>query len=174
VTGASGPIGATGATGATGPTGTTGQAGSTVFGTASLTVTAFTFADVPGLNTTVTVPSTPGGSFVYISTDGGVGPALTCTVASCSVIVDVTLVVDGATLPHAGFQRISCFDNAAVWQAPTAFWSMSQVLTLAPGAHTIRVQARLAGSFNAPGGALVSSGDGTIIQGELSALVINK
>jgi len=145
-----------------------------VFGTGSLTVTGFTFADVPGLSTTITVPVTPNGTFVYISTDGGVGPALTCTVASCSVLVDISLMVDGVPMPHAGFQRISCFDNAAVWQGPTAFWSMSQVVTLAPGVHTIKVQARLAGSFNAPGGALVSAGDGTIIQGELSALVINK
>jgi len=145
-----------------------------VFGTGSLTVTAFTFADVPGLNTVITVPATANGSFVYISTDGGVGPAFTCTVASCSVIVDVVLMVDGAPPAHAGLQRISCFDNAAIWQLPTAFWSMSQVINLAPGPHTIKVQARLAGSLNASGGAIVSAGDGTIIQGELTTLVLDK
>jgi hypothetical protein len=163
-----------GAAGPTGASGTTGQGGVTAFGTGSVTVTGFAFADVPGLTTTFTVPATANGTVVYISTDGGVGPALTCTVASCSVLVDINIVVDGASVPHGGFQRLSCFDNAAVWQGPTAFWSMSQMLALAPGVHTVKVQARLAGSFNAPGGALVSSGDGTIIQGELSTLVINK
>jgi hypothetical protein len=139
-----------------------------------VTITAFTYADVPGLNTTITVPASPGGSFVYIETDGGVIPAITCTVPACSVIVDIQLIVDGAALAHGGFQRISCFNNAANWQAPSAFWSMGQVVNLSPGTHTIKVQTRLAGSNNAPGGALVSAGDGTIIQGGLNALVLNK
>jgi hypothetical protein len=169
-----GPIGPQGPIGPTGVTGTTGQTGTYVWGTAPLTVTAFVYADVPGLNTTITVPASPGGSFVYIETDGGIIPALTCTVTSCSVIVDVQLIVDGAPLTHGGLQRISCFNNAANWQGPTGFWGMGQVVTLAPGPHTIKVQARLAGSFQAPGGALVSAGDNTIIQGGLSALVLNR
>jgi hypothetical protein len=139
-----------------------------------LTTTGFTFADVPGLTATFTVPSAPAGSFVYIETDGGVAPALTCTVTSCSVIVDVRILVDGAQPAHGGFQRLSCFNNDANWQAPTAFWGIGQVLSLSPGVHTVKVQARLAGSFNAPGGALVSAGDGTTIQGSLNALVLNR
>jgi hypothetical protein len=51
---------------------------------------------------------------------------------------------------------------------------MHQALNLAAGSHTFKVQARLAGSFNAPGGALVSAGDSTAIQGELTLLVLNK
>lgn len=159
--------------GATGATGTTGQSGTMVWGTSSLTVTNLTFADIPGLTATFTVPNSPAGSFVYISTDGGTIPAFNCAVADCSVIVDVQVVVDGAAAPvHGGFQRISAMNSG--WQNPTEFWGISQVLTLAPGAHTVKVQARLAGQRNTAGGALVSAGDASTIQGELNVLVLNR
>jgi hypothetical protein len=172
--GATGPQGPIGPTGATGPTGTTGQTGATVFGTGEFNITSFTFANVPGLTTMITVPVTANGSFVYIESDGGVAFATMCTNARCSIIADVQLLVDGAPLPHGGFQRISCLDNTAIWVDVSTYWSMAQVVSLAPGTHTITVQARLNNSLFQPLGGVVSGGDGDVLQGELTALVLNQ
>ena len=150
--------------------GPTGQDAISAYGTGSLTTTTFTFADVPGLTTTVNVPAN---SVLYISTDGGISPALTATSASTSVIVDVALFIDG-TVSRGGFTRVSVLDNGGVWQQPTGSWSLALTAPLTPGNHTIKVQARLAGSLNAPGGAIVSSGDSTILQGSLNVLTIAK
>jgi hypothetical protein len=124
--------------------GPTGQDATSVYGTASLTVTTFTLVDIPGLTTTVTVPAN---SVLYISTDGGVTLANTATVASASAQVDIALLIDGSVVPRGGFHRLSVFDNTAVWQDPIENWSMAVTAPLAPGNHTIKVQARLAGSF---------------------------
>ena len=175
--GAQGVQGSQGVAGQTGPAGlagTTGQSALTVFGTSSLSASAFVFADVPGLTQIITVPATVNGSIVYISTDGGVTPGSGCQLSSCSVVVDVSLKVDGLPLPHGAFQRVSVFDNAAVWPGPTGSWGIAQAVPLGPGSHTISVIARLAGQFNGGGLGLVSGGDGTITQGELSVLILNK
>jgi hypothetical protein len=169
--GATGPTGATGVTGATGAPGggPTGQDAVTAYGTGSLTTTSFTFASVPGLSATVNVPAN---SVMYLSTNGGITFAQAASSASASVIVDVVLEVDGSVLPHGAFQRVSVLDNAAEWTSPTGNWSMAQTVTLSPGTHTISVLARLSGSLDAPGGALVSGGDNTVLQGALNVLTI--
>jgi hypothetical protein len=122
----------------------------------------------------ITVPVTPNGSFVYIHTDGGVGFFTVCTSNRCSVVVDVQLIVDGAPLPHGGFQRIMALDNATIWADVFAYWSMNQVAILAPGSHTITVQARLNNANFQPLGGVVSGADGDVKQGELTALVLNQ
>jgi hypothetical protein len=144
-----------------------------VFGTAGLVLTTTTFTGVPGLTTTVKVPVTANGSVVYIETDGGVGVPNACGNSACLVIVDVEIVVDGAPLPHGGYQRIVTQANDAVFAAPTAYWSMAQAVSLAAGTHSITVEASLVGTFAEPG-ALVSGGDASVLQGELTALVVNK
>ena len=157
---------------ATAPDGTgggpTGQNAVTAYGTGAL-ATTFTLADVPGLSTTVNVPAN---SVLYISTEGGARGNDGHRSERQRGCGHCAPLVDGNIVPRGGFRRVYALDNAAVWQDPVESWSLALTAPLAPGNHTIRVQARLAGSFNSPGGAIVSAGDGTLLQGTLNVVTI--
>ena len=163
-TGATGPTGPTGATGpegpsgATGPAGTTGQSAQTAFGTGSLWVST-DFARVPGLSLTVTVPAD---AVVYVSTDGGVA----FSGANGSATADVAVFVNGVRT-QGGMRRVS----VAAGTTDVSTWSVSVSVPLAAGTHTVDVRSRFGSGV---GSVFVSAADGTVLQGELTVLVLKK
>jgi hypothetical protein len=169
VTGATGPTGYTGPTGATGNNGTAGQNGISVFGTSQLSITSSTsgFTLIPGLSTSVTVPSN---SFVYITTDGGFYTNSTSTTGYSSV--DFAIVIDGNLLSNGGYARITA-DNpngTSTVSVHGTRWAMSLIQQLSAGTHTVEVYA----VYNA-GSSCVVSGDNTQVnQGELSVVILKQ
>jgi collagen triple helix repeat protein len=169
-TGAPGTTAATGATGATGPAGTTGQNATAVYGTAGLLVTSATFTVLPGLTQTIIVPAN---SVLYISTDGG---AVTQSQAATAVsVVDVALFVDGSLTANAAYRRLVIANSSGgpsgtVGQIVN--WSFSDTLALAPGTHTIHVAAALAANGTSNSNAIVSGDNTTVLQGQLSIVVV--
>ncbi len=91
-----GPIGPTGPQGAQGPAGTTGQTSQTAFQVQSLVVSTSSFATVPGLSLTVSVPAN---SNVIVAADGGV--VVDSSLATAFSVADVTLAVDGGATEGA-------------------------------------------------------------------------
>jgi hypothetical protein len=160
-------IGPPGAAGTPGAPGTTGQLGSGVFGTAALTVTPTTvLTGIPGLSTTVNVPAA---SVVMIATDGGV--ATTATVATGFSTVDVVILVDGALPPvGGGYKRIIAANTTGITGVFLP-WSMSVVVSLAAGNHTISVGAL---GTNSGSNATVSGDVNSVNQGSLSVLVLKQ
>jgi hypothetical protein len=172
-TGPTGPTGSTGPSGATGPTGspgTTGQSSTTAFGTAALTVTntmsAFTL--IPGLTQTINVPSN---SAVLVTADGGI--STTSATSSGYSVVNVAIYIDGVVSPNGGYRRISAANTAGVLNMIESF-SLTQALTLTPGAHTIDVRAATGSTAAANSPAVVSGDSTSVIQGELTLTLIKK
>lgn len=164
-TGAQGPQGPQGAVGATGLAGTTGQAGSVLFGSASLTVDTTTGNTViPGLTTTITVPST---CVVYVSSTGGL--TTTATTATGYSTVDVFLAVDGAIVANGGYQRVIAANTTGV-NGMISAWSLCQVITLTAGSHTFSVRA--AGVAGAGSSATVSGNNTSPNQGTLNVVIL--
>ena len=149
-----------------GATGSTGQNGTTVYGTAALSVTSATaFTLVPGLTQTFSVPSN---SVVYVSTDGGV--ATTSAAATGFSVVDVSIFVDGVVLANAGSRRIFVTNNGGVVNV-VANWSMSLSLPLTAGSHTILVACQGDGVGS---NAVVSGDSSSLLQGQLTVLILRK
>jgi len=171
-TGPAGPPGATGPagpTGATGPSGTTGQSASVAFGSSGLTITPATTTQtlIPGLTQTVTVPS---GASVYVSSVGSLQTA--SATANALSAVDVFLVIDGNIVANGGYQRVVAMNTASGLSLP-ASWSLSQVLALSAGSHTIAVRAvgvSLAGAVDAT----VSGNNTSPNQGTLNVVIIRQ
>lgn len=177
--GPAGPAGATGATGPAGPTGpqgpagpgggTAGQVGTSVFSTAAITTTPTdaAFAFIPGMTAVVTVPTN---AIALISTDGGI--STTGTTAAAFSIVDIAVTIDG-TFPVDGlYRRHNVANTTGIASTNRQNWSMSMVMPLTAGSHTIGVAA--AGT-NAPTGgvnASVGGASGTVNQGTLSVVII--
>ncbi len=166
IQGVQGPAGPAGPAGPTGPAGTTGQAGSAVYGTGSLTVTPATANTlIPGLTTTVTVPSN---AVVLLLTDRG----LTTTSASTTglSVVGVALYVDGAIVPSGGYQRV-VEANTGGYTSMTSSWSLSYVVTVSAGSHTLSVRATGVGASGASNANV--SGDATSAnQGSLRVVLL--
>ena len=146
---------------------TLGQFGTMITGTTALSVTnaTTTLTLIPGLSTTITVPTQ---TMVYIQTNGGVNT--TATTSTGGSALDVAILVDGAVLAAGGYQRIYADNptgNATVtnW---VANWNTSVILTLSAGSHTVQVSAvYVAGST-----ATVSGGAGAIKQGTLTVMIL--
>lgn len=158
-------IGPAGPAGAVGPAGTTGQVGASAFSTAALTVvgTTTTFAVIPGMTATITVPAT---SVVMMSTDGGIATTSTATTGFSSV--DIALAVDGVLLANGGYHRVIAANTTGL-TAMLAPWSMSALATLPAGAHTISVMA----AGTAQGADATVAGNNTSVnQGTLSVVVL--
>ena len=146
---------------------TLGQFGTMITGTTALSVTSTTTALtlIPGLTTTITVPTQ---TMVYIQTNGGVNT--TATTSTGGSALDVAILVDGAVLAAGGYQRIYA-DNPTANATVTnwvANWNTSVILTLSAGSHTVQVSAvYVAGST-----ATVSGGAGAIKQGTLTIMIL--
>ena len=146
---------------------TLGQFGTMITGSTSLLVTNTTTALtlIPGLTTTITVPTQ---TMVCIQTNGGVNTVSTSI--SGGSAIDVALVVDGLVLPNGGYQRMYADNptgNATVanW---VANWNMSVILTLSAGTHTVEVNTATVQGQNAT----VSGGFGAVNQGTLTIMIL--
>jgi hypothetical protein len=146
---------------------TLGQFGTMITGSTSLLVTNTTtlLTLIPGLTTTITVPTQ---TMVCIQTNGGVNTVGTTTTSGSAI--DVALVVDGIILPNGGYQRMYADNptgNATVgnW---VANWNMSVIITLSAGIHTVEVDTATVQGQNAT----VSGGFGAINQGTLTIMIL--
>lgn len=165
-TGPAGPTGPTGVAGPTGAAGTTGQSITEVYGTGQVSVGAATTSAVliPGLTTTVTVPSN---AVVRVHTDGGMqSTGATSTTYS---VVDVILYVDGVATTTGGQRRIAIANTTSLAQL-IGNWSFDHTYTLSPGSHTFEVKA--VGGVAGSSSANVSSGTAGQLRGVLSVEII--
>jgi hypothetical protein len=162
-----GAPGPTGPAGPAGPAGTAGQNGESVYGEATLHVSPTqSLTDIPGLSLTISVPAN---SFAYISTGGGV--QVDSTAASGWSDTGIFLLVDGAQINEGnggGDQLVEALNNDAAAGAVTN-WSLSSVVTLSAGLHTIDVAA---GGEGGNSDAYVSESSGYFNQGALSVLIL--
>ena len=143
------------------------QTGNSVFGTGTLTLTPTTgLTLVPGLTMTVTTTS---GEFVYVSTDGGV--QTTSNSATGFSDDGVAIAVDGIPPANGSFEALNTLNNGGVVQV-TSRWSLSEVISLGPGTHTIAVGAE--GLDDGGSAAVVSGGTNNTQQGTLTVLVLDK
>jgi hypothetical protein len=129
-------VGCTGAEGPAGPSG--GGILTTATGTASLILdeTVFGYAPLPGVTATVT--ALPGKTNeVLIETDGGIQVNSGFAAAAC--FTDVAVFVDGAQIGPG--RRIGVTNTADVL-FNVGSYGFSVSTTLAPGTHTITVQAK--------------------------------
>jgi hypothetical protein len=123
------------------------------------------FLEVPGLTQTITTTSD---ELVYLSTDGGM--ATTSGVSTGSSTAVAAIAVDGSLLANSGEQQLMMVNNASLVGAE-AYWSMSAVLPLGAGTHTIAVFAEGRGT----GSNIDVSGDTTnLLQAELTVLVLKR
>ncbi|MEO7998208.1 MAG: hypothetical protein ABI852_12225, partial [Gemmatimonadaceae bacterium] len=132
----------TGADGAIGPAGPSGSGSSPVFitalGSAPLIATdeVLTYALIPGLSSTVTVPAGRADK-LFIETDGGIQLNSDETDAVC--FIDVAIFVDGTQL-GAG-RRIPVFNNETVLYSVSTY-GFSAETSLNAGTHTVAVMAK--------------------------------
>lgn len=165
-TGPAGATGATGADGATGPAGTTGQSVVSSFGTGSVTLTpAAPFTLLPGMSATVTVPAN---AMVFVTATSGV-QTISNAVAGFSA-VDVALVVDGAFLSDAGFERVMVLNNGGIG-GTIRYFTLAQAVPLTPGTHTLEVQAS---GLGAGSNTLVGGGTSSVLQGALTVMILKQ
>jgi Collagen triple helix repeat (20 copies) len=132
-----------------------GQAASTVFSSGSLSSPA-AFTLVPNLSQTIVVPA---GRVAIISTDGGLQSS------GGAATADVVVFVDGVQQTPSRRMFIGSVD-------PNDYgsWSMSAVLTLAPGVpHTIQVRAS---QISGAGTIAIGGGPGSPLQGQLSIVLL--
>ena len=116
------------------------------------------FVALPGLMMSVNVPAS---GVLYVATDGGVAMS-----GLGSAQAEVAIFVDGLRVA-GGMRRVA----VAAASVDTTTWSLSLSLPLTPGMHTVEVRARHAAGT---GSLLVSGGTGNLLQGELTALILNR
>jgi len=167
--GAQGDTGAQGATGLQGVPGTTGQVVTRLTSTAAVTRTAALWRPVvvPGLSTTVNVPSST--SMLYVSTDGGL--AINGSVPGDYVAVDVRLLLDGVAVATREYDiELGRF-------AYRTSWSFAVALATTPGQHTVAVDASLMAASGLNGVtpyATIADVPTGVNHGTLDVLVLNR
>ena len=120
------------------------------------------FHGLQDLSTTVNVPAN---SEVFISTDGGIGT--TSNSSTGFSIVDVIIGVDDQV---AQFRRVIAANTTGLTNM-IAYWSFAVSRTLTAGQHTIEVAAK-SGGFSSD--ATVSGDGSSVLQGQLTVMIINK
>jgi hypothetical protein len=114
---------------------------------------------IPGMIVTVDVPSN---AVVFVSADAGV--ALNVPTSShTNAQVEFRLVLDGVALNPQ--RRLTVSNTPAITMAFTS-WSLSRVLALSPGLHTVAVCGQRTGEFAFTGGLTT--------QGELTVMLLKK
>ena len=146
-----------------------GQSVTSVYGSSSLSVlnTTTTFTTIPGLTTTVTVPSN---CIAYIYTDGTFNTNSTSGTGYSTL--DFAIFIDGAYPTNGGYTRLTA-DNPGANLTPTLTgfqWNLACFTTLSAGSHTIDVRT----VFVAGVSANVSSSNTAARQGSLHVLFIKK
>lgn len=150
---------------------TLGQNAITVYGNAQLNRNAdqTAFALVPGLTTSVTIPST-GNYYVYVATDGGIQTQSSSAsgYSACGIAIEI----DGSILSNGGYKKLTALNNGGI-TGNFSFWSMSISATLSTGTHTIAVYGA---SSNLPGqSATTIGGDNTsVLQPCLTVILIKQ
>lgn len=146
-----------------------GQTTYSTFGTSALGISnaTTTFTVVPGLTQTLTVPTN---CSVYVVTTGGIGNT---NGTNYSFTADFAIFVDGVGLTQGGYGRVNTFNPATTNAAFTnTTWSISTILNLSAGSHTIDLRVVYRNTSNAAQGASVSSVPGNVRQGELYVIII--
>ena len=146
-----------------------GQTTYSAFGTSALGIsnTTTTFTLVPGLTQTLTVPTN---CSVYVVTTGGIGNT---NGTNYSFTADFSIFVDGVGLAQGGYGRVNTFNPVTTNVGYTnTTWSISTILNLSAGSHTIDLRVVYRNTSNAAQGASVSSVPGNVRQGELYVIII--
>jgi hypothetical protein len=138
----------------------------TVYGSASLSITSATttWTLVPGLTQTVNIPSAS--SVIYIAADLGAQTTSASTTGGSTF--DLVLQIDGTAVTNGTYKRVSIMNNGGFVQCygTTAF---SIVTTgLSAGNHTFRV----VGIYGSGATATVSSSNAQVLQGSLTVMVL--
>lgn len=144
-----------------------GQSVTSVYGTSTLQVltTTTTFTTVPGLTSTLTIPSN---CFVMIYTDGTFITNSTSGTGYSSL--DFAIFVDGAYLTNGGYTRLTA-DNPGANLTTTAMgtqWTLTSFVALSAGSHTIDVRTVYVAGVSAS----VSSSNTAARQGSLHILIL--
>ena len=146
-----------------------GQTTYKLYGNASLPLSNATTAYfvVPGLSQTFTVPSN---CSVYVFSTGGIGNT---NGSSYTFTSYVGIFVDGSLQTDGGFNHINTMNPNTINVAFTnTTWSLSSILNLSVGSHTVDIRARYVNTSNAGQGAAVSGVSGNSRQGELYIIII--
>jgi hypothetical protein len=144
-----------------------GQNARTVYG-ADVVFVSSTSPPIPvaGL---VQVVSVPADSVVYIATDGGLRVQdISATGSATKVFVTIDEQVASQGLSRA----IICPNSGNL--VGLCAWSLSAAVPLSEGTHLVRVKAAGMAIPQAPATAMVSEGEGSVNQGELTVLVLKK
>ena len=146
-----------------------GQTTYKLYGNASLPLSnaSSAYFVVPGLSQTFTVPSN---CSVYVSSTGGVGNTNGSNYTFTSY---VGIFVDGSLQTDGGFNHINTMNPNTINVAFTnTVWSLSSILNLSAGSHTIDIRARYVNTSTAAQGSTVSGISGNPRQGELYIMII--
>jgi hypothetical protein len=146
-----------------------GQTTFSAFGTAALGIsnTTTTFTVVPGLTQTFTVPTN---CSVYVLTTGGIGNT---NGSNYTFTADFSIFVDGVGLAQGGYGRVNTYNPTTTnVNFTNTTWSISTILNLSAGSHTIDLRVVYRNTSNVNQGASVSSIPGNVRQGELYIMII--
>jgi len=152
-------------------TATIGQNATTVYGTGVLSRTAAqtSFAVIPGLTTSITIPVN-GTYYVYIASDGGfqTQSGLADGFSAC----DIVLFIDGLAVSNGGRKRITVLNNAGLI-GNSGFWSMTLSVQLSVGTHTITVQGASSG-LPGQAGTTIGGNNSSMFQPSLTTLILKQ
>lgn len=143
-----------------------GNSVTSAYGSASLQVlsTTTTFTTIPGLTSTLTIPSN---CFVMIYTDGTF--ITNSTSGTGYSTLDFAIFIDGAYPTNGGYTRLTA-DNPGANTTTTAMgtqWTLTTFQALSAGSHTIDVRV----VYNAGVSATVSSSNTAARQGSLHIVI---
>jgi len=127
------------------------------------------FVVIPGLTTTITVPS--GSNTVEVKTLGGI---TNNGGANAFVLCDIAIYVDGNNQGTPSYFRQYDSNNSSLGGIPY-YYSIFRTFTLSAGSHTVDVRALFNASSSTNGlNALVGNSGGFVGQGELVVTTIMK
>lgn len=145
-----------------------GNAASTVVGTGSINVTSSmtSFTVIPGLSQTLNVPAN---SVVLICADGGVQTSSQGSASGVSR-VDIALFIDGVQHVGGAYKRVTAANTGGVQSNNIANWEFTVATTLPAGSHTFHVGV----AFNGGVTAVVSGGNGSVLQSALTVVILKQ
>ncbi len=144
------------------------QSGTTVYQTASVTPTTTTYSILTGLTTTFTADAN---HLYFISTHGCIVDPASSTGKSVNSVIGI--YVDGVALTNGGFQTTSAqnLSTTSIWTYGP--WSITGIVSLSAGSHTIDVRGNRLASSNVDN-PQIGGGTGTGCQGALTVLTLTK
>jgi hypothetical protein len=144
-----------------------GNSVTSAFGSSTLLVTTSTttFTTIPGLTTTLTIPSN---CFVMIYTDGAFNTNSTSSNGYSTL--DFAIFIDGAYSTNGGYTRVTAANSGSGTNVTNTGnqWTLTSFQNLSAGSHTIDVRT----VYTAGVSANVSSANTAARQGSLHVLII--